>query len=116
MPTTSGAVNLPSVSGIAASNESATPLASLGSTSTTGNLASSQVIPQNWAARAVFSDQSLEDLPSLDQMVAALMAQEIAVAEATDMVTQLNAATVEEVNTGVANWSPIFNTSLGRAW
>ena len=104
-PTSATAVNLPRVSNITAQNETSIPDSIDLSTVPPhgGALTNAQVIPQNWTSRTAFSDQSLEDLPSLDQMVGSFQAQELAVAEAVDMVTQLNAnAGVAEVNTGQA--------------
>ena len=102
MPTGATAVNLPQVTSITAQAEANIPATINTGSGHGGTVASAQVIPHNWVSRTVFSDQSVEDLPSLDPMVAQFMAQQIAVAEASDMVTNLDAATVSEVNTGVA--------------
>ena len=104
MPVTVG--KLTAVAGITAQNESSIPSSINTGTGHGGNLANATVIPQNWTSRTAFSDQSVADLPSLDMMVGAFMGQQIAVAEAVDMVTQLDGATVGEVNTGVAAGLP----------
>ena len=103
MPISAGSVELPQVTAITAASEATltTLPANPG-----GNLASVNVRPQNWVSRSQYTDQSIEDLPGLDQMVASFMAQAIARAEAADMVAQLNAATISEVNTGVATGNP----------
>ena len=109
MPTSATAVNLPQVSNITAQVETSVPDSiNLGTVPPHGGaLTSVQVIPQNWVSRTAFSDQSVDDLPSLDMMVGAFQSQQIAVAEAVDMVTQLDGNTnVSEVNTGTANELP----------
>ena len=103
MPTSAGSVNLPQVTEITGAVENT--LATL-PTNPGGNVASVNVIPQNWVSRSQFTDQSVEDLPGLDSMVASFMAQAIARAEAADMVSQMDAATITEVNTGVADALP----------
>ena len=109
MPTSATAVNLPQVSNITAQMETSVPDSiNLGTVPPHGGaLTSAPVIPQNWVSRTAFTDQAVADLPSLDMMVGAFQAQQIAVAEAVDMVTQLDGnANVTEVNTGVATGLP----------
>ena len=109
MPTSATAVNLPQVSNITAQVETAVPNSiDIGTVPPHGGaITSVQVIPQNWVSRTAFSDQSVADLPSLDMMVGAFQAQQIAVAEAVDMVAQLDGnANVTEVNTGAAAGLP----------
>lgn len=110
MPTSAGSVNLPEVTSISAAVENTVP--NNAPTGTPGgNVASVNVLPQNWVSRNQFSDQAVEDLPGLDSMIASFMAQAIARAEAADMVSQLDGnAGVAEVNTGVAANLP---TSIG---
>ena len=90
MPTSATAVNLPQVTGITAQAEAAIPSSINTSTGHGGDIANATVVPQNWTSRTAFSDQSVADLPSLDMMVGAFMGQQIAVAEAVDMVSQLD--------------------------
>ena len=112
MPTSAGSVNLPEITSITAAVENTVPNNSPTGTPG-GDIDSVNVIPQNWVSRNQFSDQSVEDHPGLDQMVASFMAQAIARAEAADMVTQLDDNTnVGEENTGAANALP---TSI-NAW
>ena len=107
MPTSAGSVNLPAVTGITAAVENTVPNSINIGSGHAGTLnGTTNVIPQNWVSRTAFSDPALEDLPGLDTMIASFMGQEIGVAEATDMVSQLNGATVSEVNTGVAGGMP----------
>ena len=109
MPTSATAVNLPRVSNITAQAEATVPDSiNLGTVPPHGGaLTSVQVVPQNWVSRTAFTDQAVDDLPSLDQMVGAFQAQQIAVAEAVDMVSQLDGNTaVAEVNTGQATALP----------
>ena len=107
MPTGATAVNLPQLTGIAAAAEAAIPNSINLATGHAGGISSVQVVPQNWTSRTFFSDQSVEDLPGLDAMVASFMGQAIARAEAGDMVTQMDAnSAVGEVNTGVATALP----------
>ncbi len=103
MPTSSSSVNLPSVTGITASAEGNVPNSINLGTGHAGALGSdNNVVPQKWTSRTAFSDVAVGDLPGLDSMVGSFMAQEIAVAEAQDMIVQLDGATVSEVNTGQA--------------
>ena len=109
MPTSATAVNLPQVSNITAQAETAVPDSiNLGTVPPHGGaLSSAPVIPQNWVSRTAFTDQAVADLPSLDMMVGAFQAQQIAVAEAVDMVAQLDGnSSVTEVNTGAAAGLP----------
>jgi HK97 family phage major capsid protein len=106
MPTSATAVNLPTVSGITAAHEANILSAVDAASGHGGAIASAQVIPQNWTSRTVFSNQSVADLPALDQMVAKFQAQQIGVAEATDMVAELDAATITEVDSGSADALP----------
>ena len=106
LPTSGGSVNLPQVTAITAAVENTITNTSAQFSSAGGNITTTNVIPQNWVSRTAFSDQSVEDLPGLDSMVASFMAQQIARAEAGDMVGQLDAATISEVNTGVAAGNP----------
>ena len=109
MPTSATAVNLPQVSNITAQAETAVPDSiNLGTVPPHGGaLSSAPVIPQNWVSRTAFTDQAVADLPSLDMMVGAFQAQQIAVAEAVDMVAQLDGnSNVTEVNTGAAAGLP----------
>ena len=109
MPTSATAVNLPQVSNITAQAEASVPDSiNLGTVPPHGGaITSAPVIPQNWVSRTAFSDQAVADLPSLDMMVGAFQAQQIAVAEAVDMVAQLDGnANVTEVNTGAAAGLP----------
>ena len=92
MPMNSSTMELPTVTGITAAHEAAIP----GSIDTTSGHAGSvsgvqQLVTQNFTSRSIFSDQSVEDLPGLDSMVAGFMAQQIGVAEAVDMVAQIKA-------------------------
>ena len=85
-------MELPTVTGITAAHEAAIP----GSIDTTSGHGGSvdgvqQLVTQNFTSRSIFSDQSVEDLPGLDSMVAGFMAQQIGVAEAVDMVAQIKA-------------------------
>ena len=105
-PVSATAVNLPQVTGITAQVEANVPNSINTSTGHGGNLSSVTVVPQNWVSRTAFSDQSVADLPSLDMMIGAFMGQQIAVAEAVDMISQLDGATVAEVNTGEATALP----------
>ena len=106
-PTSATAVNLPSVTGITAQAEASIPSSINTGTGHGGGLANATVIPQNWTSRTAFSDQSVADLPSLDMMVGAFMGQQIGIAEAVDMVSQLDGNTdVAEVNTGEAAAMP----------
>ena len=107
MPTSATAVNLPQVTGITAQAEAAIPSSINTSTGHGGDIANATVVPQNWTSRTAFSDQSVADLPSLDMMVGAFMGQQIGIAEAVDMVSQLDGNTdVAEVNTGEAAAMP----------
>ena len=92
MPTSATAVNLPQVTGITAQAEASVPSSINTGTGHGGDLANATVVPQNWVSRTAFSDQSVADLPSLDMMIGAFMGQQIAVAEAVDMVGQLDGA------------------------
>ena len=106
MPTSAGSVNLPQVTQITAAVENTlATLPALGA-NTSGGIDSANVIPQNWVSRSQFTNQSVEDHPGLDQMVASFIAQAVARAEAADQVTQLNGATITEVNTGNATALP----------
>ena len=107
MPTGATAVNLPQLTSIAAAAEANIPNTINVGTGHPGDIASVQVVPQNWTSRTFFSDQSVEDLPGLDAMVASFMGQAIARAEAADMVSQMDGNTaVGEVNTGQATALP----------
>ena len=103
MPTSGGSVNLPQVTSVTAAVENTLVAGAL---TDGGGISTVAVIPQNWVSRNIFSDQHAEDLPGLDNMVASFMAQAIARAEAADMVSQLDAGTVTEVNTGAASDLP----------
>ena len=106
-PTSATAVNLPSVTGITAQAEASIPSSINTSSGHGGDIANATVVPQNWTSRTAFSDQSVADLPSLDMMVGAFMGQQIGIAEAVDMVSQLDGNTgVAEVNTGEAAAMP----------
>lgn len=103
MPTSSGSVELPSVTGITAAVENTALQAIDGASGHAGTLASTNVRPQNWVSRTIFSDAATEDLPTLDATVASFMMQAIARAEAGDMVTNLDSNTsITEVHTGQA--------------
>ena len=100
-PTNSTAVNLPQVTGITAQAEANVPSSIDTSAGHGGGLSNAAVIPQNWVSRTAFSDSSVDDLPSLDMMIGAFMGQQLGIAEATDMITQLDGNTnVAEINTG----------------
>ena len=105
MPTSGGSVNLPQVDTISAAAENTIPNVTFSTSG--GGISNANVVIQNWVSRNGFSDQSLEDLPGLDQMIAGYMAQSLARAEAVDMVGQLDgAAAIGETNTGVAAGLP----------
>ena len=107
MPTSASSVNLPSVTGITAAAEGNVPNSINLATGHAGALGvDNNIVPQKWTSRTAFSDASVGDLPGLDSMVGAFMAQEIAVAEAEDHITPLNAGGFAEVNTGVAAGLP----------
>ena len=106
-PVSATAVNLPRVTGITAQVEANVPNSINTSTGHGGGIANETVVPQNWVSRTAFSDQSVADLPSLDMMIGAFMGQQIAVAEAVDMIGQLDGnADVVEVPTGQATALP----------
>ena len=106
-PTSATSVNLPEVTGITAQAEANVPNSINTGTGHGGGISSVNVVPQNWTSRTAFSDQSVDDLPSLDMMISAFMGQQLAVAEAVDMIGQLDGNTnVSEVNTGVAAGLP----------
>ena len=92
MPMNSSTMELPVVTGITAQAEANIPSAISTASGHGGDIGSVQLITQNWTSRTLFSDQSVEDLPGLDGMVAGFMGQQIAVREATDMVAQLKLA------------------------
>ena len=103
MPVSTATLFLPSINGITAAHEASIPSSIDTSSGHGGALgAENQLILQNWTSRTAFSEASVSDLPDLDSMVAANMGNRIASAEAIDMVSQINAATVTEVNTGQA--------------
>ena len=92
MPMNSSTMELPRVTSIGAAHEAAIPASINLATGTGGNLDTVQLITQNWTSRNYFSDQAVDDLPGLDNMVAGFMGQEIGVAEAVDMVGQIKSA------------------------
>ena len=106
MPTSAGSVNLPQVTSITAGVEGTITNSSGQFSTAGGGITTTNVIPQNWVSRVAYSDQALEDLPGLDQQVAGFMAQAIARAEASNQVSNLNSATIAEVNTGAATALP----------
>ena len=78
MPITATSIKLPQVLGVQAAAENTIPA----SQTYNGDISSVDVVAQNWVSRNQFSDASVEDLPSLDAMVASFMGQAIARAEA----------------------------------
>ena len=89
MPMNSSTMELPRVTSISAAHEGNIPNAINLATGTGGGLETVQLVTQNWTSRNFFSDQAVDDLPGLDNMVAGFMGQEIGVAEAVDMVAQV---------------------------
>lgn len=100
-----GAVNLPQLTSITAAAETSVPNNSPTGTPG-GTIANVAVVPKNWVSRNQFSDAAVADFPSLDATAASFIMQALARAEASDMVTTMDAATVTEVNTGVAAGLP----------
>lgn len=92
MPMNSSTMELPTVTGITAAHEANLPGSINTASGHGGDLATTQLITQNWTSRSYFSDQSVEDLPGLDSMVGGFMGQQIGVAEAADMVAQIKAS------------------------
>ena len=73
MPMNSSTMELPQVTSISAAHEANIPNAINLATGTGGNLSTVQLVTQNWTSRNFFSDQSVDDLPGLDNMVAGFM-------------------------------------------
>ena len=99
MPMNSSTMELPQVTSIGAAHEANIPASINLASGTGGDLSTVQLVTQNWTSRNFFSDQAVDDLPGLDNMVAGFMGQQIGVAEGVDMVAQIKS----HVNTTTTN-------------